>query len=202
MATFVVGLTGGIGCGKSTVSQLFVELGVQVVDADIVAREVVQPGSVCLSAIAKHFGDSILLDSGELNRPLLRQRIFTDVAEKAWLDQLLHPAIRQQMLAQLAAITSPYALLVAPLLLENKLNQYVQRVLVIDVPEVLQISRTMRRDSSDEQHVKAIMAAQISRAERLKLADDIITNDGSVAQLAHQVASLHQRYLQLAARYS
>jgi dephospho-CoA kinase len=198
MASFVVGLTGGIGCGKSTVTQMFADLGVQAVDADVVAREVVQAGSDCLQQITQRFGSGILLENTELNRPLLRQRIFNNPEEKAWLEALLHPAIRQQLLAQLAALTSPYALLVAPLLLENNLNQYVQRVLVIDLPEALQLSRAMQRDNTDEQHIKAIMAAQLPRTARLKLADDIITNDSSIAELAPQVAALHQRYLQLA----
>jgi dephospho-CoA kinase len=199
MSAFIVGLTGGIGCGKTTVTELFIQLGVQVVDADIVAREVVMPGTPCLNAISTQFGAGMLLASGELNRAMLRQRIFNDVAAKTWLEQLLHPAIRQQILTQLAALTSPYALLVAPLLLENKLNQYVQRVLVIDLPEHLQLSRAMARDSSDKQQINAIMAAQLPRAERLKYADDIITNDSSIADLSPQVSALHQYYLQLAA---
>lgn len=200
MSGFVVGLTGGIGCGKSTVTALFANLGVQYVDADIVAREVIMPGTACLDAICRHFGNSILHSAGELDRAALRQRIFSNATDKSWLEQLLHPAIRQEMLAQLAALTSPYALLVAPLLLENKLNRFVQRVLVIDLPQSLQLQRAMARDSSSEQHIKAIMAAQISRTERLQLADDIITNDSSIADLAPQVAALHQQYLQLAAQ--
>ena len=198
MSKFVVGLTGGIGCGKTTVTALFAKLGVQHVDADIVAREVVMPGTACLQAITQYFGNEILLPTGELNRAMLRQRVFTDAASKTWLEQLLHPAIRQQILAQLQALTSPYALLIAPLLLENKLNRYVQRVLVIDLPESLQLSRAMARDHADEQQIKAIMAAQLTRTERLKLADDIITNDSTPADLAPQVAALHQQYLQQA----
>ena len=198
MSAFVVGLTGGIGCGKSTVTDLFTALGVQHVDADIVAREVVMPGTPCLQAITQHFGSEILQPDGSLNRAMLRQRVFTDAASKTWLEQLLHPAIRQQILAQLQALTSPYALLVAPLLLENKLNQYVQRVLVIDLPESMQLQRAMARDNADEQQIKAIMAAQISRSERLKLANDIISNDNTPADLAPLVAKLHQQYLQQA----
>lgn len=195
-----MGLTGGIGCGKSTVTALFAKLGVQYVDADIVAREVVQPGTACLAAICQHFGSNIVNQAGELDRAALRQRVFSNAADKAWLEQLLHPAIRQQLLAQLAALTSPYALLVAPLLLENKLQHLVQRVLVIDLAEDLQRQRAMARDNSSEQQINAIMAAQISRTERLQLADDIITNDSSIADLAPQVARLHQHYLQLAAQ--
>lgn len=198
MSKFVVGLTGGIGCGKTTVTALFAKLGVQHIDADIVAREVVKPGTACLQAITQYFGNEILLATGELNRAMLRQRVFTDAASKIWLEQLLHPAIRQQILAQLQALTSPYALLIAPLLLENKLDQHVQRVLVIDLPESMQLQRAMARDNADEQQIKAIMAAQLSRSERLKLADDIITNDSTPADLAPQVAALHQQYLQQA----
>ena len=196
---FIVGLTGGIGCGKTTITELFSALGVQHVDADIVAREVVMPGTPCLQAITQYFGEGILLTSGELNRADLRQRVFSCASDKMWLEQLLHPAIRQTLLLQLKKLTSPYALLVAPLLLENKLNQYVQRVLVIDLPESLQLSRAMARDKADEQQIKAIMAAQISRSERLKLADDIITNDSSISDLVAKVSRLHQQYLQQAA---
>lgn len=198
MSKFVVGLTGGIGCGKTTVTALFAKLGVQHIDADIVAREVVLPETPCLRAITQYFGADILLPTGELNRAKLRQRVFTDAASKTWLEQLLHPAIRQQILRQLHELTSPYALLVAPLLLENKLDQYVQRVLVIDLPESMQLQRAMARDNADEQQIRAIMAAQLSRSERLKQADDIITNDSTPADLVPQVAALHQQYLQQA----
>lgn len=197
----MVGLTGGIGCGKSTVTALFADLGVQHVDADIVARQLVEPGTDCLAAIIRQFGDSVLNNDGSLNRSALRQRIFSHQADKHWLEQLLHPAIRKALLAQLAALSSPYALLVAPLLLENKLNHYVQRVLVIDVPEPLQLSRAMARDNASEQQINAIMAAQLSRTARLQQADDVITNDSTVADLVPQVSALHQQYLQLAARF-
>lgn len=199
MSNFIVGLTGGIGSGKSTVTALFTELGVQHVDADIVAREVVMPGTPCLAQIAGYFGDSVLLSSGELDRASLRQRIFSNAADKAWLEQLLHPAIRQQLLAQLQALSSPYALLVAPLLLENNLQRYVQRVLVVDVSEATQLARTMARDDASEQQIKSIMAAQISRQQRLQLADDVITNDATADALRQQVTRLHQQYLRMAA---
>lgn len=200
MANFIVGLTGGIGCGKTTVSNLFQAHGVPVIDADIVSRQVVQPGSPCLNAITEHFGADILLESGELNRSLLRQKVFSNTEEKAWLNNLLHPAIRQKILSELAEVQSAYAILVAPLLLENGLEQYVQRVLVIDVPESVQLKRTLARDNSSEQQVKAIMAAQLPRRERLQRADDVITNDSSEADLIPKVAALHQQYLQMAAR--
>ena len=200
MANYIVGLTGGIGCGKTTVSDLFQALGVPVIDADIVARQVVAPGSPCLTAITEHFGPDILLESGELNRSLLRQKVFSNTEDKTWLNNLLHPAIRQKILSELAEVQSAYAILVAPLLLENGLEQYVQRVLVIDVPESVQVRRTLARDNTSEEQVKAIMAAQLPRQERLKRADDVIANDSSVADLTSKVAALHQQYLQMAAR--
>ena len=193
-----MGLTGGIGCGKSTVTALFAKLGVQYVDADIVAREVVQPGTACLAAICQHFGSNILNLAGELDRAALRQRVFSNAADKAWLEQLLHPAIRQQLLAQLAALTSPYALLVAPLLLENKLQSYTDRVLVVDVPEELQLSRTMQRDQVPAEQVQNILNSQISRPERLRLADDVLLNTVPVFALQPQIQQLHSRYQQFA----
>ncbi|MGI5308336.1 dephospho-CoA kinase [Rheinheimera sp. WS51] len=200
MSQYIVGLTGGIGCGKTTVTNLFSDLGVQFVDADIVAREVVQPGTRCLAAIVEHFGSTILNPDASLNRAALRQRVFSDSAAKAWLNQLLHPAIREQLLAQLAAANSDYVLLVAPLLLENNLQQYCQRVLVIDLPESLQLSRTLARDKVSEQQVAAIMASQLPRQQRLAKADDVIVNDTSPADLAPKVLALHKQYLKLAAR--
>lgn len=202
---YIIGLTGGIGCGKTTVTQLFTELGVQHVDADVVARDVVQPGTACLAAIRDKFGSEILQADGNLDRAALRQRIFSDASAKAWLEQLLHPAIRQQLLQQLAACNSAYVLLVAPLLLENNLQRYCQRVLVIDLPEALQISRTLARDQVSEQQVAAIMAAQLPRQQRLALANDIISNDRPLNargpnSLHSQVQRLHQRYLHLAAQ--
>lgn len=198
MAAFVVGLTGGIGCGKTTVMQGFNALGVQSVDADIVAREVVMPGTPALNAISGHFGKQVLNADGSLNRAALRERIFNHAADKAWLEQLLHPAIRQSLLAQLNALTSPYVLLVAPLLLENKLNSVVNRVLVVDLPEQLQRQRAMTRDNANAEQIDAIMAAQLSRQDRLAQADDIIRNDSTLEALQQQIMPLHQFYLQQA----
>lgn len=200
MSQFIVGLTGGIGCGKTTVTNLFANLGVQHVDADVIARNLVQPGTKCLAAITAKFGQSILQADGSLNRAALRQLVFTDSAAKAWLEQLLHPAIRQQLLTELASCNSAYALLVAPLLLENNLQPYCQRILVIDLPESLQISRTLARDQVSEQQVAAIMAAQLPRQQRLAQANDIIHNHSNLEALVPQVQALHQRYLQLAAK--
>lgn len=193
--TYVVGVTGGIGSGKSAATAEFERLGITVVDADIVSRQVVMPGSPCLQAIAEHFGSDLLTDKGELDRKALRQKIFSDPAEKDWLNSLLHPAIREEILAQLEQASSPYVILSAPLLLENNLNKYCQRVLVVDVPEELQLQRTIQRDESPKEEVKAIMKAQLSREARLRKADDILNNEGSIDELRQQVNQLHQRYL-------
>jgi len=193
--TYVVGVTGGIGSGKSAATAEFEKLGITVVDADVVARQVVMPGTPCLQAIAEHFGNQLLTEGGELNRKALRQRVFSNPREKEWLNKLLHPAIRQELISQLEQADSPYVILSAPLLLENGLEKYCQRVLVVDIPESLQISRTIQRDDSPKKEVEAIMKAQLSRSERLKKANDVLNNDGSLEQLEQQVLQLHQRYL-------
>ncbi|WP_290610476.1 dephospho-CoA kinase [Arsukibacterium sp. UBA3155] len=213
---FIVGLTGGIGSGKSTVANLFKQLGIPSVDADIVAREVVAPGSPVLAKIAAQFGPELLLADNSLNRALLRQLIFSDASAKKWLDNLMHPAIRAAMLSQLANLPpAPYVLLIAPLLLENKLQTLVNRVLVVDITEQNQLARTLSRDAvssgANAEQVQAIIASQISRPERLALADDVIDNnteitnagiehDSSAATLQQQVKLLHQRYITLAAK--
>ncbi|MCT8127273.1 dephospho-CoA kinase [Alishewanella sp. BS5-314] len=193
----LIGLTGGIGSGKSTVAEAFRELGADYVDADQVARQVVAPGSACLQRIVEHFGPQILNSDASLNRPLLRQLIFSDAAEKLWLEQLLHPAIREQLFQQLKQLTTPYALLVAPLLLENQLDQFTDRVLVVDISEQTQLSRTMTRDQNSAEQVKAIMASQLSRSARLARADDLLDNNGNLAQLIEQIQHLHEKYLEL-----
>lgn len=199
--SLIVGLTGGIGSGKSTVEALFNALGVPSVDADVIARAIVAPGTPCLSAIAQYvntqYNDDVLLADGSLNRAKLRELIFSDASAKRWLEQLLHPAIRQQLLQQLAQAQGPYVVLVAPLLLENGLDALCQQVLVVDVPENLQQQRTQARDAISEQQVNAILAAQLSRQQRLAKATDVIDNSGSPAALNARVAALHQKYLQL-----
>ena len=195
----VVGLTGGIGSGKSTVAEAFAALGIEQVDADVVARQVVQPDSPAWQQIVAHFGTGILQPDRQLDRAALRQRVFSQPDDKAWLNQLLHPIIRQQMQQQLARARSPYVLMVAPLLLENQLQSRVDRLLVVDIPQRLQLQRTLLRDGGSEQQVAAIMAAQVSREERLAAADDVIDNSAEPAQIEAQVAQLHQRYLALAA---
>jgi dephospho-CoA kinase len=198
MSQYWVGLTGGIGSGKSTVATKFSQLGIELVDADVVARQVVAPGTAALAAIFDRFGSTVAQQDGKLDRSALRQIVFTEPSAKQWLDQLLHPLIRTEMLQQLRFATSPYVLLVAPLLVENKLNQLVDAVLVVDVAKQTQIERTTSRDGSAESIVQAIMAAQCSRAERLAQATHVINNDGSAQELIAQVAKLHQIFLRFA----
>ncbi|EPW5500371.1 TPA: dephospho-CoA kinase [Vibrio vulnificus] len=192
----VIGLTGGIASGKTTVANLFQQhFAIDIVDADIVARQVVAPGSAGLAAIVDHFGADILTREGELDRGQLRQRIFAHAEEKQWLNALLHPMIRRKMIEDLAQVSSPYALLVVPLLVENQLQTLCDRVLVVDVEEKTQLQRTMDRDSVDEQQVRAILKAQASRHERLALADDVIKNESKDQDLLQQITDLHQKYL-------
>lgn len=197
MSKFVVGLTGGIGSGKTTVANLFAAEGISLVDADIVAREVIAPGSTGLEAIVTHFGIEILTPEGELDRAKLRQRIFSHPEEREWLNQLLHPMIRQEMLAQVEKATSAYVIMVVPLLFENGLDRLVNRTLVVDISPELQINRTVKRDNVDASQVNNIISSQCSRSEKLARADDIIDNQGEISTLKREVLALHQRYLQL-----
>jgi dephospho-CoA kinase len=196
MSDFIIGLSGGIGRGKTTVSDLFTKLGVNIIDADIIAREVVSKGSIALSSISAHFGAEFIQPGGELNRALLRSRIFSNDNDKQWLNDLLHPLIRAEIVAQAKISTSAYCIIVAPLLIENNLTTLVDRVLVIDVKEATQISRTTKRDTSSKQQIEAIMNSQVSRNVRLKHADDVINNDNcSFETLEIAVNKLHKSYL-------
>ena len=203
--TYVVGLTGGIGSGKSTIAELFAELGVPVIDADLIARQVVEKGSPLLAEIAAHFGPEILLEDGALNRAALREKVFNHESEKQWLNQLLHPSIRHEMLQQLAAQRMPYCIFMVPLLIENKLTALCQRVLVVDVSEQTQMTRASKRDNNQLALIKNIMQSQVSRSERLQHADDVINNDTdlseSLPQLKQKVLDLHHLYLQLAEKF-
>ncbi|MCK3658439.1 dephospho-CoA kinase [Pasteurellaceae bacterium Pebbles2] len=198
---YVVGLTGGIGSGKSTIANLFAELGVPMVDADIVARQVVEKGSPLLAQIAEHFGATMLTEQGELNRAALREKIFQNEAEKNWLNALLHPAIRQEMIAQLQAQMADYVLFVVPLLIENNLTALCDRVLVVDVLPETQLERASLRDQNKRELIQQIMLAQVSRERRLAAADDVINNDGdltqTLAKLRQKVLELHRSYLAL-----
>ena len=193
----IVGLTGGIGSGKSTIVRLFADQGVHWVDADDVAREVVVPGTPALKAISEHFGKDILLDSGELNRAELRSRIFQGDSERQWLEQLLHPLIREAMLEQLKpqSYDLPYTLLVSPLLLETDQHTLVDRIVVVDVPIEVQIERTVSRDGNTPEQVQRIIDAQMSRDKRVGKADHIITNAGGVEDAKAQVAKLHAQFV-------
>lgn len=195
----IIGLTGGIGSGKTTVANMFIELGIEAVDADVVAREVVDVATPALNQIAEHFGDQVLHSNGSLNRAQLREIVFHSPEEKNWLNNLLHPLIREEMARQIAQCQSPYCLLIAPLLFENGLDKSVSRTLVIDVPEETQIARTLSRDESDEATIKNIINAQINREDRLAMADDVIDNSGDdLSSIKEQVRKLHQTYLALA----
>ncbi|MFM2597360.1 dephospho-CoA kinase [Vibrio fortis] len=195
MAT-IIGLTGGIASGKTTVADLFQEhFNIDIVDADIVAREVVAVGSDGLRQIAEHFGEAILLEDGTLNRAKLREQIFTNPEDKTWLNALLHPMIRNKIEEGLTNIRSPYGLLVAPLLIENQMQGMADRVLIVDVPKEVQIERTMNRDNVSEEQVKAILKSQASREQRLAVADDVIKNHTKNQDLLPQITELHQKYL-------
>ena len=195
MANWVLGLTGGIGSGKSAVSAIFEELGIQVVDADIVAREVVEPGSVGLTKITAHFGDEILTNNGTLDRSKLRAIIFADESQKQWLNNLLHPLIRESMLSQLKQATSNYVILVAPLLFENGLEKYCNHTLLIDVPVDVQITRTTARDNVSVELAKQIIASQMSRADKQQKAADILDNNRPLEKVKMDVQRLHEKYL-------
>ncbi|WP_081135458.1 dephospho-CoA kinase [Halomonas sp. BC2] len=196
----IIGLTGGIGSGKSTVARAFGELGVGWVDADDIAREVVMPGEPALAAIAQRFGQQVLDADGGLNRAALRQIVFSDPEQRRWLESETHPRIRERLQLRLKALAlnSPYVLLVSPLLFESGQDALVQRTLVVDVTEELQRSRTLARDGVSEAQVRAILAAQLSRQERLSRAHDVIDNSGSLEHLQHQVVTLHRRYCTIA----
>ncbi|AMQ88034.1 MULTISPECIES: dephospho-CoA kinase [Marinobacter] len=195
----IVGLTGGIGSGKSTVVRIFGDLGVHWVDADDVAREVVEPGTAGLAAIAEHFGREILQADGALDRAALRQRVFENPEERHWLERLLHPVIREELVRQLqspdAPYSQPYVLLVSPLLLETDQHELVDRIVVVDVPEDIQIERTMARDDNSQAQVERIMAAQMARDERRSRADAVIDNNRPLQDVERQVCELHNRFL-------
>ncbi len=196
--TPIVGLTGGIGSGKSAAAACFEQLGVPVIDADVAAREVVMPGSAALQQIAAHFGAQLLQPSGELDRAALRQRVFAEPQERQWLEALLHPLIRERIKAGLTEAVArpsvPYVILSSPLLLETGQDTLVDRVLLIDVDTALQRDRVLRRDGSAPATVDAVLAAQWSREKRRARADDVILNEGSLAELEAAVRALDADY--------
>lgn len=191
----VVGLTGGIGSGKSAAAEIFRAFGIEVIDADALAREVVEPGQPALSDIATHFGKELLAADGSLDRAALRKIVFTNPDEKKWLENLLHPLIAELLQRRLIATTSPYAILESPLLLETEQHKLVERVLVIDASEETQMARAMARDGSDEAVIRSIIASQIDRAKRVQLADDLVSNEQGLEQLKENIEALHNKYM-------
>jgi dephospho-CoA kinase len=194
-----IGLTGGIASGKSTVTQRFTELGVPVIDADVSARNVVERGKPGLEQVVRRFGPGVLDAHGNLDRPALRALIFNDSGSRQALDAILHPLIRADMEQQAATATGPYLVMAIPLLIEGgRAHDRVDRVLVVDVDEALQLQRVQARDGCSETHARAILASQASREARLAAADDVLRNSGSVADLRQAVDRLHEKFLHLA----
>ncbi len=195
----VIGLTGGIGSGKTTVADLFAKLGVPIIDADQVARDVTQPGQAALALIVEHFNQALLLADGTLNRAALRQLIFKDEAERHWLENLLHPLIQEEILRQLDKLSAPYCIVVIPLLFETAVNfdSLIDRILLVDAAETRQIERVKARDQLSSAEIQAILNSQVEREYRLKHCDDVIINDGELGELMPQVEKLHAYYLGL-----
>lgn len=193
----VIGLTGGIGSGKSTVANLFAKKGIAVIDTDQLAREVTRPGQAALHKIINKFSKSILLPDETLDRAKLRKIIFADPHKRRWLEKLLHPLIRAEMQKLIATATSPYCVIVIPLLLEIAPNPLIKRILVVDASEEQQIQRAKMRDNLSEAEIKAIIYTQVTREQRLAAADDIIYNQGTLDELGAEVTKMHQRYLTL-----
>lgn len=194
-----VGLTGGIGSGKSTVAQFFARLGVPVIDTDQIAHQATRPDCPALTEIVQAFGPSMLNDAGELDRERLRERVFNDPEERHQLEAILHPQIRSEMTRRVAALNTPYCIVVVPLLLEAGFDDTVDRILVVDANESEQVTRACARSELSETEVRRIMATQASRADRLEAAQDVIVNNTDLAHLEAEVNRLHQHYLSLAA---
>ncbi len=192
---YIVAVTGGIASGKSAVTAQFERLGVPVIDADLIARELVEPGQPALAEIVGRFGAEVLEADGRLDRRQLRQRIFNDVEARRQLEAILHPRIRERMHERAEGLDVPYVVLAIPLLTASSRYPFIDRVLVVDVPESLQIARLTQRDGVDEAAARSALSAQIGRAERLALADDVLDNSSTLEALASEVAQLHARYL-------
>lgn len=195
---YIVGLTGGIGCGKSEAARIFARLGVPIVDVDVIARQLTVAGQETLSEIIEIFGKEYLLPNGDLDRAAMRERVFNDMAARKDLEGIIHPAIYDECIRELEQNKdAPYQILAISLLFENQRYKHtVTRSLVIDCDETLQIQRTMKRSGLSEQTVRGIMAAQVSRATRIKLADDLILNEGTVEELGQKIEEIHEKYKQ------
>ncbi|MDJ0877841.1 MAG: dephospho-CoA kinase [Halieaceae bacterium] len=192
----VVGVTGGIGSGKTAVTDYLQALGITVVDADLASRVIMEPGRPALDAVAERFGNDILLPDGQLDRAALRRIVFADPEQRRWLEQLTHPLIGEEIRHQLGAAASPYAVLSSPLLLETGQKDLCDMIVVVDVSEAVQLERTMRRDDNNEDQVRRIMAAQLAREQRLAGADRVIDNSGSLEALHSQLDQLHAELLE------
>jgi len=199
---FKVGLTGGVATGKSTIAKLFAEQGITVIDADIIARQLLDKNTICYQMVINAFGERILDDVGEINRRLLREKIFHDKQAKKTLENILHPRIRQQLLTESSQCDSAYVLLVIPLLAEANMQDMVDRTLVVDSPEKMQISRLIERDKISKELAQAMLNNQLSRKARLAIANDIISNQNDKNALAEQVEELHKFYLKQAQSYN
>ncbi|MBK6632625.1 MAG: dephospho-CoA kinase [Betaproteobacteria bacterium] len=198
--TYIVGLTGGIGSGKSAAADLLEELGAAVVDTDVIAHELTAPGGPAIEPIRAAFGDGVIAQNGALDRAAMRRKVFADAPAKARLEGILHPMIRAEADRRSDASRAPYVVLVVPLLVESGgYRRRVQRVVVVDCPEEIQVVRVMSRSGLSEDEARAIMAAQVGRAQRLAVADDVIDNGGELAALRPQVEALHRKYLEMAA---
>ena len=194
----IIGLTGGIGSGKSVASDKFKSLGITIVDADVASRTVVEPGKPALKEIEDHFGSGIITAEGKLDRNNLREIIATDPEERKWLESVTHPKIGEQITKEISESTSVYTLFVAPLLLETNSQEMCSRVVVVDVPKDVQIQRTAKRDKVSPNQVEQMVAAQMEREKRLEKADDVLLNSGTIEDLEKQVEELHKKYIQMA----
>ncbi|MGR9099280.1 MAG: dephospho-CoA kinase [Gammaproteobacteria bacterium] len=197
-----IGLTGGIGSGKSTVAEFFADLGAPVVDADVIARNLVEPGAPALSAIEKQFGDRVVGRNGRLDRARLKKIIFSDPGRKKALEDILHPLVFREIRQILGKLHAPYVVLCIPLLVETEMESFVDRILVVDCPEQMQRERVKKRDRLTEQDISAIIESQAPRSRRLAAANDVIENTGNRLQLADQVKKLHNLYLSISASTS
>lgn len=199
--SYRVGLTGGIGSGKSTVAELFAELGVPIIDTDIISHQLTQAGGAAIASIQQKFGSEYIDSAGALNRDLMRQRVFSDPLAKQNLESILHPLILSQARSRAEASTAPYVMLVVPLLFESSdYRQWLDRTLLVDCTEDTQIRRAVSRSGLSESTVRSIMSQQLTRSQRALLADDAIQNEGDLSALKPQVERLHRHYLNLAAR--
>ena len=197
---FSVVLTGGIASGKTLVSDTFASLGVPIIDTDVIAHDIVEPGQPALLEIRESFGEDVIDDTGRLNRPYLRSLIFSKPDERKKLESILHPKIRQKVMGAIAKITSDYCILVIPLLAEKGAYPNVDRVLVVDTSNEVQIKRLMQRDNCSLEQAQLALKSQASREQRLKIADDVLENSGTPGQVREKVTDLHKKYLQLATR--